>query len=674
MNRSLQLSVCLVLAAVVAGCTKPPNTSKPGNVAKPAAAVVVKGRLFLATLAEDGLRAVDISTSGTPSFVPAPNPMFGLEIPTVRWPTGLVGIDQDGVRPMVVSVSTLDDQLRVVDADALVALGAPVPLPGAPAAVCLGPDGQTIFVAVDTGDPSSPGLVAEVDLTSDALDPSGTVGTSAAPATVTATWPVDALPGGIAVSSASGTLQAWVSDTLATQVVNLDLTTGNQTRIEAGDALGTLVASPKVSTSDTSIEAGAYVYGLALHAPHLVAFDAQADTIAAPVELSGQVLPVSLPSIGLALTTMPAANINRPSTASGSNTTGPAKLPIAVFVALVDGRIAVFDGVTMAGAGVPTDAVRLRPTVSVSPPVNTISGSAWTTDLDKTAPVLVTRANPTYDPNHPAKGSPDEPAVRTTPGVTRSRTWKVGWHVSVPKQAAVLGRLVASNTSAIISPILEVPDLDIRVQPGDTVKIDNWYQKSAPAGCDAYTAVAAPTYQVESVDVGAQTITMGTVTGGAPLPTSACFKTAFVYTVVSGGYMVQGSGVDTIYRLTPGDLFRYDGTRWLKTNPVILGPAVQFTLSSDQDPSQMSDGAERTLTITSGATPVIYTVDYKTLASGVYSSLHITLAPVSLPGQPVVLKASSGKYSSGTLYVPYVGSGYVVGFDVESGGGQTLVY
>ena len=151
-------------------------------------------------------------------------------------------------------------------------------------------------------------------------------------------------------------------------------------------------------------------------------------------------------------------------------------------------------------------------------------------------------------------------------------------------------------------PLVPLADLGSRVQPGDTLAITSWHGTDVPAGCDAYTS-GDPTYKVAGVDAGLNRILIAAEDGGAPLPTRTCFPEPFVYAVTASGYTFTASDLDQVWRLTPGETFTYQGSRFATTDPLYVGPDFRFTLSKDQDPSKMSAGATLKLTVKSGFDP-----------------------------------------------------------------------
>ena len=187
MTSSRIVATVLVLALAACSPTKPPPA--PSAVQQPDAVVAMGTRLFISSLASDGLKVVNIDRASSEygSFLPAPNPVFSLDIPTVRRPTLLAPSAGSGVRQLVVSGSSLDSQLRFVDTAALTAIGAPVALPGRPLQLAVGPDGTTLYVLVaGADDGSTVPQVVTVTPTAAVLDPQGTVAAGATVATVTA--------------------------------------------------------------------------------------------------------------------------------------------------------------------------------------------------------------------------------------------------------------------------------------------------------------------------------------------------------------------------------------------------------------------------------------------------------------------------------------------------------
>ena len=71
-------------------------------------------------------------------------------------------------------------------------------------------------------------------------------------------------PGGLAITDASGKLEAWVSDFSSPRVLRVDLSTGQATSVDSGVPLSRLLASPAVDVSGVTekLPAGAYVYGI----------------------------------------------------------------------------------------------------------------------------------------------------------------------------------------------------------------------------------------------------------------------------------------------------------------------------------------------------------------------------------------------------------------------------
>ena len=103
MTSSRLVVAVAVLALTACSQQKPPPA--PSAVQEPDAVVAVGTRLFISSLASDGLKVVNIDCASSEygTFPPAPNPVFSLDIPTVRRPTLLVALRGLGVRQMVVS-------------------------------------------------------------------------------------------------------------------------------------------------------------------------------------------------------------------------------------------------------------------------------------------------------------------------------------------------------------------------------------------------------------------------------------------------------------------------------------------------------------------------------------------------------------------------------------------
>ncbi len=668
MNRPRRLALALVLPVLLlgAGCAQSAKPAPPSSVKQPSAVVTLGGHLFVASLSSDGLQVVDIVRGSTDydTFLRAPNPMFPLVIPTLRRPTTLAKIDQTGDRPLVISGSSLDSQLRFVDGTALQAIGAPVPLPGRPLQLRIGADGTTIYALVaGADDGSTPPEVVTVTPTAAVLAPTGAVADTATVATVTSEVPVPGIdPGGLAITDASGSLEAWVSDLSSPQVVRVDLSSGAITSVDSGLALSELIASPVLDDPDApaQLPAGAYVYGIAADSPALVAFDVAQGTVAHPLFYDGKVLPVTLPEVPVSMAAESMVQVSINTVIGPIKNQRTANVPILIMVPLVNGSIAYVDGYHMLPVDKDAD-LRANPTVTVIPAVNALNASGYATDaIDYSAPVVVTRPNPQYSPKDPLS-KPSIPVVTTTAGVTRSRTWTIGWKAKLPQQDTVLGRLVAGGGQAYVVPLTPVPDLGDRVRAGDVLTITSWHGATVPSGCDAYTG-GDPTYDIVAVDGALGHITLAPQANGDPLPTRACFSEPFVYSVTASGYTLSATDLSKVWRLTPGETFRWDGSRFLVTSPLYLGPDFVFTLASDNDPSKMSDGATRKLEVSSGLDPVIASVDTR--------SLQIVGAFV--PGQPTVTPTGTG-WRSGRLYVPYTASGAVISFDVGSRAAQELL-
>lgn len=655
----------VALLATGTACAPPTRPAPPSAVQQPMSVVAAAKRLFVSSLTSDGLSVVDLDSSTTDynSFLRAPNPMFALDIPTVRRPGALARIQVSGDRPLVISASSLDPQLRFVDANALVAVGAPVALPGRPVALSLGPDGTTVYALVTGADDgSTPPEVVTVVPTAALLDPHQVLSATATVAKVTAAVPVSVDPGGLAITDASGTLEAWVSDLSSPQVVRVDLATGATSAIDSGIPLGQLLASPAVTDpkAPKKLPAGAYVYGLAVGQGAMVGFDVAKGAVAHPLYYNGKVLPIALPQVPVSMTALSMVQVSVTLTLGPTSTQRHADVPILLMVPLVDGTIAYVDGYDM----IPVDTdgnLKPNPTVSVLPTINALDSSGLPTSaINMTAPVVVSKPNPQYSPKNPYT-KPRLPDVTMTRGVTRSRTWTIGWHVKLPGQDTVLGRLVAGGGSAYVVPITPVSDLGSLVQPGDTLTITSWHGTTVPSGCSDYTG-ATLTYDVTAVDGGLGRLAIAATSGGPPLPSPQCFPDAFVYSVEAGGYTLVASDMSKVWRMKPGDHFVWTGSRFVVTNPVYLGPDFAFTLAKGQDPSQMKDGATRQLKVSSGLDPVIGKVDVTTLQ----------LVGAFAPGQPAVVGTGTG-WRSGRLYVPYVATGAVISFDVGSRASQELL-
>ncbi|RMG14600.1 MAG: hypothetical protein D6729_13505, partial [Deltaproteobacteria bacterium] len=147
------------LVASLAACEKPPELpTAPGNVGQPGALAIVGNRIFISSLSQNGLRVAELDPTDD-EFVPAPNPLFSLSIPTVRRPAEIAAVA--GARPLLASLSSVDEQLRFVDPEALVPLGRPVALPGRPVAAAFAAAGDRLFVVVDApaGEETPAGLV-----------------------------------------------------------------------------------------------------------------------------------------------------------------------------------------------------------------------------------------------------------------------------------------------------------------------------------------------------------------------------------------------------------------------------------------------------------------------------------------------------------------------------------
>ncbi|RMG13763.1 MAG: hypothetical protein D6729_14530, partial [Deltaproteobacteria bacterium] len=252
-----------------------------------------------------------------------------------------------------------------------------------------------------------------------------------------------------------------------------------------------------------------------------------------------------------------------------------------------------------------------------------------------------------------------EPVVTLTPGVTRSRTWRIAWRPLVPGLGTLSGSLSYSSGVAVV-PSSPPADLAERVKPGDVLYILSWYDGSSgvPEGCDAYAEVESLNYEVVSATDGRIEI----AERSGPLPTAECFRVPIVFQVRAFDYVVTASGLDTFFRISPGETFVYQGERFVETDPLIDGPEIRFTLATEQNEEAWSFGAARELIVSSGLEPATRSVD----------AASLNLVRAALPGRPAVQKSSEG-VGGGRFFVPYEGSGYVISFDLRTSGRQKVL-
>lgn len=651
MRRASALGVLVVLAACSGQTTLPLR----GNLRQPADTLLVGDQLFISSLRQDALEVVQLSGGGTPdAFVPAPNPVFPLQIPVVRRPSAMAAVSGTGVRPVVAVVSAVDPQLRLVDADALEPLGAPVALPGRPLTVVADPRGGGFWTVVES---EAGAQVVDVVLSEAARNPAATVGPEEDPTAELRTFPIDAVPGGLAMSEASGTLEAWISDLRAPEILRMEVDTGTVERIPTGQPLGLLEASPAVENG-TVLPAGAYVYGSVYGGSSLIAVDVVERAVAAAQVVDGRIEPISLPSTPTAITGISRMSVAVPNTFGEGSRIRPGTLRILLLVPMINGAVAYVDGTKM----IPVDTdgdLTPDPSFTIDPQVMVSENAAYTTELDKTAPVIGTKPNPEFDPANPGLNPEYLADVELTPGVTRSRTWRIAWKGTLPGLAEEIGRL--SEDGAVV-PSAPPEDLSDRVRPGDTLTIRDWYADAPPAGCTAYQG-ADLTYEVTAAEGGR--IALTPTEGGAPLPSASCFPVAFVFEVRASGYTVTADDLEPVWRLAPGERFVYQGQRFEETTPSFVGPEIAFTLAEAQDPDQMSPGAERVLTVSSGLDPLLF-VPVEAVSSCNQlrtQNFQTNLGPAALPGRVSILRDPDTP-TRGRAYVPYTGSGYFISFRV----------
>jgi hypothetical protein len=642
-GRRRRVALAAVAALVLSmGCDRDDPPPPPGQIEQPVATAVVGERVFVASPGADGLKVLDLSVAGG-AFVRAPNPLHALEIPAVRRPSTVHALPgEGGRRGIVVVLSALDGQLRLVDADALVPLGRPVALPGRPVAVDHGPEGDVLFVAVDRPDgDGDPGAVVVIALSADALDAGVRLGSDEAVATDVSVVPLEIRPGGLAVSEiAGGETSVWVSDVDAPQVLQLDAVGAVVNTLDSGEPLARLVASPPIPGSPTDAK-GRFVYGLTVEGDGMVAVDTRIEEIAEAQRVGETVLPMRFPSRAVALTVVPRALVD---VGEGDAARRGLEVPFLVLASLIDGRVFYGHGERMVPVDVDGD---FEPT----PSVTMVPGAD-----DTSAPVLETLANPAFEE------SDDEPAriprVTTTPGVTRTRTWRIIHQGEVPGQSPALGSVEAGT----VTPASPPDDLDARVLPGDRLTITAWHGGEVPDGCAVFEAADPLAWNVASVDAETGAIGLEVREGGPPLPTVDCFAEAVVYRIRASGILVTASGLDAFFRLGPGETFEYEGARFVRTDPLVDGPEIRFTLAEDQNLGAMAPGAERRLRVSSGLEPIVAAPD----------TAGLGVAQASIPGQLAVFKADPATFGTGRIFVPYAGPGYLVSFDLRTRGAQRL--
>ncbi len=647
MKSSLVRTAFLLMALGLSSSACDNGESMPlsGNILQPEGSAIVGSRLFVASPVSNAIHVLDIG--GEAAFVRAPNPLAALEIPAVRRPSvvhGIAGDEDDGRRGIAIVLSGIDDQARVLDADAMVPLGLPLALAGRPVAVGHA-SGGTIFIAVAWPElTGQPGALMVIELIDDVWDSEGAVGEDESPALSVEVLPVDVVPGGLAVADPDGEPVVWMSSVDTAEALRIDPATGDADVVRTGEPIGMLHASPEATSEPVRVPQGRFIYGITASGGGILALDERERGVAAIHEIDGEVRPMPLPGYGVSLTTALRALVD----VGQEGDREAIQVPFLLLVTLIDGSVLYVDG----GRMVPIDDYGR----SAPEPTYVLEPSADADGEGTGLPALESEENPEY-----VEGGQEPrriPLVEVTPGVTRTRTWRVAWRGEIPGQAPALGTVAADMDGVAVLPLMA--STAVWVAAGDRLTIVRWFDEEPPAGCEVYTEAPHLTWEIEEVDGISGGMTLAVLEGGPPLPSEDCFDETVTYRVRAGDYLVTASGLDSSWRVRPGDTFEHRGEPFMQLDPPVEGPEIRFTLAEVQHEDDMVEGVERRLHVSDGFERVRAVPDVAGLQ----------VPPASMPGQPAAFRPDTSRYGTGRLFLPYSGPGYIFSFDLRTRGDQ----